>query len=112
MHVLAHDELKRADERSFKRGNVHFAVALAGVAVADFKERARRVHGEIERGAGDEVLVVEIAAHNPRWSAVEAARTFRRRVAHAAAKGVQRHLDTRREFRDHALFIQWNDFYF
>src|SRR5438552_3683799 len=44
MHVLAHDELKRADERSLQRRDVHFAVTLSGVAVADFKERARRVH--------------------------------------------------------------------
>src|SRR6185437_16684992 len=49
VHVLAHDELKRADERSFESGDVHFAVALPGVAVADFKERAGRVHGNVER---------------------------------------------------------------
>src|SRR6059058_4451856 len=38
MHVLADDELKRADERSFKRGDVHFAVALARVPIAHFKQ--------------------------------------------------------------------------
>ena len=42
----------------------------------------------------------------------EAAGAFRRRVAHAAEKGMQRNLDARREFRHHALFIQRNDFYF
>ena len=62
VHVLAHDELKRADERSFERGDVHFAVALPGVAVAHFKERAGRVHRNVERRAGDEVLVVHVAA--------------------------------------------------
>src|SRR5439155_19117673 len=111
-HVLAHDELKRADERSFESGNVHFAVALSGVAVADLEERAGSVHGNVERGAGDEVLVIEIARHNPRRSAVEAARAFRRGVAHAAEKRMQGNLDARREFRDHAFFIQRNNFYF
>ena len=112
VQVLAHDELKRADERSFESGDVHFAVALAGVAVADFKERAGRVHGNVERGAGDEVLVIEIARHYPRRSAIEAARAFRRRVAHAAEKGMQRNLDARGKFRHHALLVERNDFYF
>src|SRR6202158_5760132 len=112
MHVLAYDELKGADEGSFKSGDVHFAVALSGVAVADFKERTRRMHGKIERGAGDEILVIEIAAHNPRRSAVEAARAFRWRVAHTAEKRMQWNLDAWGEFSDHALFVEWNNFYF
>ncbi len=112
MHVLAHDELKRADERSFERGDIHFAVALSGVAVAHFKESAGRVHGNVERSAGDKVFVIEIPRHNPRRSAVEAARALGRCVAHAAEKGMQRNLDARSEFRHHALFIQRNDFHF
>src|SRR5271163_370494 len=112
VQVLADDELERADERSLERGDVHFAVALAGVAVANFKERPGRVYGNVQRGAGDEVLVIEIAGHDPRWTAVEAARAFRRRVAHAAKKGMQRNLNARSEFRDHALRIQRNNFYF
>src|SRR5580704_6648986 len=112
VQVLAHDELKRADERSFERGDVHFAVALSGVAVADFKERAGRVYGNVERGAGDEVFVIEIAGHDPGRPAVPAPGGFRRRVAHAAEKGMQRNLDAGREFGDHALFIERNYFYF
>src|SRR5207245_7417899 len=98
------------NERSFERGDVHFAVALSGVAVADFKKRAGRMYGNVERRARDEVLVIEIAGHNPRRSAVEAARAFGRRVAHAAEKGMQRNLDARREFCHHTLFVEWNDF--
>jgi len=82
------------------------------VSVADFEERAGRVHGNIERRAGDEVLVIEIACHNPRRRAVEAARTFRRRVAHAAEKRDAVESRCRREFRHHPLFIQRNDFHF
>ncbi len=82
------------------------------MAVADFKERAGRVHGNVERGAGDEVLVIEIAGHNPWRSAVEAARVLGRSVAHAAEKGMQRNLDARREFCHHALLIERNNFYF
>ena len=37
-----HDELKRPDQRSFERGDVNFAIALAGVSVANFKQRAAR----------------------------------------------------------------------
>src|SRR5207245_9802196 len=49
--------------------------------------------------------------HNSRRSAVEAARAFRRSDAHAAEKWMQRNLDAGREFCDHALFIERNDFY-
>src|SRR5437762_8584570 len=97
MQVFAHDELKCADEGSFKRGDIHFAVTLASVAVAHLKERAWRVYRKIKRRAGDEILVIEIAAHNPRWSAVETSRAFRRCIAHASEKRMQRNFDARGE---------------
>ena len=37
MQILAHNKLKSADEGSFHRGDVHLAVALPGVAIANFK---------------------------------------------------------------------------
>jgi len=39
---------------------------LAGVAIADFKQRAGCVDRDIECGAGDQVLVVQVACMDPR----------------------------------------------
>ncbi len=47
------DELEGAGELGFEGGDVDFAVALVGVAVADFKVCAFGVDWEIESGAGD-----------------------------------------------------------
>jgi len=44
-------KLQGADERSFQGGDVHLAVALAGVTVAHFKKRAGGEDGNEERGA-------------------------------------------------------------
>src|ERR1700722_14208793 len=70
------------------------------------------MYRNVERGAGNEIFVIEIASHNPRRSTVEAVSAFGRSVAHAAEKWVQRNVDTGSEMRDHALGIEGNDFDF
>ena len=70
MHVFMQDELEDTGERRFHGGDVHFAVAHAGVAVADFEERPARVHGNEQSGSGDEFLVIQIAGVNSRRSAM------------------------------------------
>ena len=93
VHVFAHDELERADQGSLHSGDVDFAVALAGVAVADLEERAGGVHGNVQRSAGDKVFVVEIAGVNPGRIAADAAGGFRRSDAHTAEKWGERDVD-------------------
>src|ERR1700674_1182303 len=70
------------------------------------------MHGNVERCARDEVLVVNIPGVNPRRSAADAARDLGRSDTHAAEKRMQRNLNAGSEARDHALFIERNNFYF
>src|SRR6202030_3572759 len=65
-HVLANDELKSPGERRLKRGYVHFAVALSGMAVAGLEKRAGSVNRNIERRSLHKVFVIEISGMNPR----------------------------------------------
>src|SRR6201999_1461678 len=48
VHVFADDQLKSADQRRFKRRNVNLPIALTGVAVARQKQRAGRMHRDIQ----------------------------------------------------------------
>src|SRR5437588_5573715 len=68
--------------------------------------------GNVERRARDEILVVQIARLNPWGIAAEASGSFRRRDAHAAEKRMQRNFDAGSEARDHAVFVERNDFHF
>src|SRR5256712_2681638 len=111
MQVLMDDELERSDEGSFERSDVHFPVALAGMAVANFKERAAGVDRKEKRRARDQILVVEVAGVYPRRIAADTPRNFRRSNAHAAEEGMQRDLDALGEMRDHPRFIQRDDFH-
>src|SRR5579863_7129309 len=65
------------------------------------------MHGYVERGARDELLVVKISGVNPRRAAADAA--SRRRVTHAAEEGMQRNFDSVGEVRDHAIGVERND---
>src|SRR5437879_10817315 len=98
--VLAHDELKRADERSFERGDIHFAVTLAGVAVADFKQRAGRMNGNVQRRSCHEILVVQIAGLNPRRIATETSGSLRRRDTHNTKERIEWSIDDGKESRN------------
>src|SRR5712671_5912300 len=111
MYILAHYKLKRADERSLHRRDIHLAVPLSGVPIAHFKQRSRRVYRNVQRRARHQILVVQISRVNPRRVAAEFSGSFWWRYAHAAEKWMQRNLDSWREFRHHPLFIQRNDFH-
>ena len=71
-------------QRGFDRGLIDLAVALRRVAVADLEQRARHVHRNEQRRAGDQLLVVEIAGVRARRIAADAPDFRRRRDAHAA----------------------------
>ncbi len=70
MLIFVNDELEGAGELGFEGGDVDFAVALAGVAVACFEERALGVDGDVQGGAGDHLLVVDVAGVHPGWGGV------------------------------------------
>src|SRR4029077_15819780 len=105
MHVVARDELKCADKRCLERRHVNLAVSLTSVAVAYFKERAAHVHGDVERGTGDQIFVVEIAGATPGGAAVNASRG--RGIAHASEEWVQRNIYAVTEMRDHPIRVEW-----
>ena len=96
------DELEGSGELSFKGGDVDFAVALSGVAVADLKVGAFGVDGEIEGGAGDDLLVVHVAGVHPGWGGVVLAAGCGG-DAHAAEEGMERDVDAGSEVADHLL---------
>ena len=112
VQVLAHDKLQGARERSFQGRDIDFAVALAGVAIAHEKQRPRRVHRQIQRGAGYQFLIVKVAAVDARRRAVDAARCGRRGHAHAPEKRPQRHVDARQKMGHHFLRIERNNAHF
>src|SRR5436853_497573 len=106
MHVLAHHELKRADERSFQRGYIDFAVTLSGVAVTYFKKGASGMNRNVKSRAGNQLFIIEVACMHPGRTAVYAARDLGRGHAHASEKRMQGNLDTFGEARNHLLFIE------
>jgi hypothetical protein len=94
------DELEGSGELGFESGDVDFSVALSGVAVADFEVRAFGVDGEIDGGAGDELLVVHVAAVHPGRSGVVFS-ALGGGDTHAAEEGMEGDVDAGREVSDH-----------
>ena len=102
------DELEGAGELGFEGRDVDFAVALTGVTVADFKVRAFGIDGEIDGSAGDELLVVHVAAVHPRRSGVVLA-SRSSGDPHAAEEWMKRNVDAGREVADHLCTVEWDD---
>jgi hypothetical protein len=102
------DELKGAGELGFEGGDVDFAVALAGVAVADFEVGSFGVDGDEEGGAGDHLLVVDVAGVHPGWGGVVFA-TLGGGDAHAAEEGVEGDVDAGSEVADHLGAVERDD---
>ena len=103
------DELEGAGELGFEGGDVDFAVALAGVAVACFEEGAFGVDGDVEGGAGDHLLVVDVAGVHPGWGGVVLAGGLGRGDAHAAEEGMERDVDAGGEVADHLFAVEGDD---
>ncbi len=83
------DELECAGEEGFEGGDVDFAVALAGVAVAGFEERSGGVDGVEDDRAGGKFFVVHVAAVHPGRGGVPFAGGLWRGDAHGAEEGVE-----------------------
>jgi len=91
-HVVAKREPEGADQSGLDRGDADLAVPLDAVSVADREQRAGNEDRQIERGAGNELLVVEIAAVLARRLSRDHAPGKRRRRAHHAEERRQRNL--------------------
>src|ERR1700676_468516 len=111
-HVLAHEELKRATQRSFHGGAIDFPVALSCMTVTSCKERAASVDWKIQRCAGDQIFIVYVAAMDPGLTAADAARPLRRGNSHTSKKRADRNLDSVRKIGHTELFVERNNFYF
>ena len=101
------DELEGAGELRFHGGDVDFAVALAGVAVADLEVGTLAVDRDEEGGAGGELLVVHIAGVHPGRGGVGLAGGGS--DAHGAEEGVERDLDAGGEVGEHAGAVEGDD---
>ena len=53
MHVLAHDELERADQRGLERRDNHLAVTLRRVSIADLELRPDHEYRDEQLGSSD-----------------------------------------------------------
>ncbi len=104
------DELEGAGELGFEGGDVDFAVALAGVAVACFEEGGFDVDRDEEGGAFDQLLVVHVSGVGSGRRGVEFACGFGRGDAHAAEEGMQRDGDAGGEGGGHFLEVEWDGF--
>ncbi len=107
MLIFVHDELEGSGELGFKRGDVDFAVALSGVAVADLEICTFGVDRDVEGGSGDHFLVVDIAGMHPRRGGVPLASG--RGDAHAAEEGMEREIDAGSEVADHFCAVEGDD---
>jgi hypothetical protein len=107
--ALMNDELEGASEEGFEGGDVDFAVALAGVAVAGFEECAAGVHGVKDDRADGEFLVVHVAAVHPGWCGVPLTGGLGRRDAHGAEEGVKRDRDAGSEVGGHGRAVEGDD---
>jgi hypothetical protein len=67
------------------------------------------VYGDEERGAGDQIAVVEVTRMDAGRRAVDASRGWGRSNAHAAEERTQRDGNTGREERHHAVAVQLDD---
>lgn len=105
--LFVDDEAKGTGEEGFHGGDVDFAVALTGVAVARDEEGTGGGDRDVKSGAGDELFVVHVAGVGEGWCAVNAARSGG--DAHAAEKGMQRDVDARSEVTDHFVAVERDD---
>ena len=90
-------EPQRRAQRGLERGERDLAVALREVRVADVRERARDLHRQVERGALDEQVDVDVAA-------VRAGR-HRVRALVAGDRDAHRAQERREREGDHALAV-------
>ncbi len=108
--AFVNDELEGAGEEGFEGGDVDFAVALAGVAIAGFEEGSGGPDGVEDGGAGDKVFVIHVSAVDPGRSGVVAAGGLWRGDADGAEEGMERDGDVGGELGDHALAVKGDDF--
>ena len=66
---------------------------------------------KVKRGSRNQFFVVHVSRMDSRRGAVDFSVGFRRGDSHAAKKWMQRNLDSRPEFGDHAFTVERNDFY-
>ena len=107
--AFVEDELEGAGEEGFEGGDVDFAVALAGVAVAGFEEGSGSVDGVEDGGTGGELLVVHVAAVHPGGRGVPLAGGLGWRDAHGAEEGVEGDGDAGGEVGGHACAVEGDD---
>src|ERR1043166_8399507 len=63
----------------------------------------------VQRRTRDQLLVVQVAGVETRWSAADAARSLRRRDAHTSKEWPQRNFDPVRKMRHHAVAVERDD---
>src|SRR4029077_12815031 len=79
------------------------------MSVAHLEQRTAHEHGDVERAAGDELAIVEIAGVTPRRVAAHPTGFGRGRDPHAAEEWAQRHDDAGCELGAHGAALERDD---
>ena len=108
--ILVNNETEGPGEKCFHSSDVDFTVALASVTIARFEEAAFGQHRIENAAAGDEFLVIHVAALHCWWPAADTSLTGRN--AHAAEEWMQRDDDAGTEVGDHLFAVERNDLRF
>ena len=105
--ALVDDELEGARQKGLEGGDVDLTVALACVTVPGFEESPLGVDGDVQGGAGDHLLVVDVAGVHPGRSGV----VFGAGGcdAHRAEERMQRQRDSGGKAGGHFLAVERDD---
>ena len=101
VHILPHDYLECANQRSLKCRNIDFTISLTCVSVTDLEERTACEDGNVKSRTRYEFLVVQIAGVNTGRRATEPSERCGRSHTDAAKEWVKRNIDSIREVREH-----------
>src|SRR5262245_43384007 len=88
--LLVEYEFERSDKTGFKCGQTDLAVALHGVAIPAGEICTGHEHRQIERGANQKLLVVQVAAEFARLNRTAESIVRRRRDRENSEKRTQR----------------------
>src|SRR5262249_12266609 len=108
MKILANGELEFPSEGDFDRSAIELTIALASMPIAGTEQCTLNLNGNIKRGTGDEILVIEIAGKVVGWRVADTAYHQWRRHCHSAKERFERHFNVGCEYCYSACLINWN----
>jgi hypothetical protein len=94
VHVFAHDELERADQRSFECRDIHLAIALRGMTVADLELCSGCEYRNEQLRARHQLAIVHVPVMHRGRRRAYAVQALRLGDSHTAEERAQRDFDS------------------